>query len=72
MRASDAAALAAALSTAAPALGAPVGGLAWVSICTAHGAALYPVPLDGEPGERIASACHVFCTLPRRSAPGRN
>ena len=68
MRSSGSVALVAALFTAAPAMGAPVGGLAWVSICTAHGAAQRPVPL---PSDGFASACHALCNLPDRGRARR-
>ena len=70
MRPSVALALAAALFTAAPALGAPVAGLTWVSICTEHGAALRPMPKEGAPGQEAKTACHAACTLPRQ-CPGK-
>ena len=67
MRPSSALGLATALLTAAPAMGAPVAGLAWMSICTAHGVALLPVPLGEKPEHGVGTACHAFCTLPRRA-----
>lgn len=64
-------ALAAALGTAAPALGAPVGGLSWISICTEHGPALRPMPKPRTPEQEGVAACHAVCTLPRKCADKR-
>lgn len=65
MRPSHILALGAGLLTAAPAFGAPVGGLMWISICTGHGPKQIPVPKRDGPIQ--AKACHA-CTLPRKNA----
>lgn len=67
MRLSGSVTLAAALFTAAPALGAPVAGISWMSMCTADGAAMLPVPKESAPGNETAAACHAACILPRRN-----
>lgn len=72
MRPSTAFALAAALGTAAPALGAPEAGLSWVSICTEHGVALHPMPKERGPDQQGSTACHAVCTLPRKGAGRRS
>ena len=61
----------AALFTAAPAMGAPVAGLSWISICTEHGAALMPLPKQSAPERETSTACHAACTLPRKGAGKR-
>ena len=71
MRLSARLAVTAALFTAAPAMGAPVAGLTWLSICTEHGAELIPVPKDSGSGQDGNTACHAACTLPRRNAGKR-
>ena len=71
MRLSARLAVTAALFTAAPAMGAPMAGLTWLSICTEHGAELVPVPKDSGSGQDASTACHAACTLPRRNAGKR-
>ena len=60
-------AVVAAMFTAAPAMGAPVAGLAWLRICTEHGVALLPMPKQNPVEREAGTACHVLCTLPRKS-----